>query len=398
MHTASAQDDDEQVPQISPELSEPESTTNGDSRLVLLADTRLRYEYVNTLDQPSNGEALTLRVRPSVELSPVSGLSFLAEAEAIVSLLPDRLNGFVSGSTRPGIADEETLELNRLQVSFGPSDGIDFTLGRQRISLDDERFIGIVDFRQNQQTYDAATMAIVGPANLTLRAGYIWRVGRVLGPERPDGVFDSDSFYVNAALPLMFGQISAFHYDLDLDDRAGQKIRSRTTGGSLRGRAFPSEFGLFWELGYAKQESESASPEYARAALKAERGEVALSVKFERLGSEDGVAFQTPLATLHRFQGPADLFLTTPAQGIEDIEVNAVWRLGSLGPARGTRLSVQYNSYTPANGPGKYGDEWSGEIGATIASTRMSAAVAHYRAQDFASDTTRLWLTIARKF
>ncbi len=366
--------------------------------IVVQSDTRLRYEFADVAGQPEDGEALTLRVRSSVEINPVRGLSLLAEGEAIASILPDRLNGFVTGGTRPGITDEETIELNRLQVEFAPSERLGVTLGRQRIALDDERFIGIVDFRQNQQTYDAITASVLGPADLSIRAGYIWRVNRILGGEQPDGVFDSDSFYINAALPTAIGQFSAYHYNFDLDDRVNAPIRSQTTGGAFRGRAFPGDFGLFYEAGYARQESGGASPDYARVALAVERGEIAISAQYELLGSDDGVAFQTPLATLHKFQGAADLFLVTPPDGIEDFELRTEWRIGSLGLLRGTSLALQYNAFSPAEGPGRYGDEWGAELGTTVASTRFSIAAAHYKADTFAEDTTRVWLTAARKF
>jgi len=40
---------------------------------------------------------------------------------------------------------------------------------------------------------------------------------------------------------------------------------------------------------------------------------------YEVLGSDQGQGgFQTPLATLHKFNGWADLFLSTPAQGLKD--------------------------------------------------------------------------------
>ncbi|MDJ0643003.1 MAG: alginate export family protein, partial [Erythrobacter sp.] len=379
-------------------LPDPVSAQESDVGIIIQADARIRYEFADVAGQTDDGEALTLRIRSSVEVNPIDGLSLLAEGEAIASLLPDRLNGFVSGGERPGIADQETVELNRLQVEFAPMDRLNVTLGRQRIALDDERFIGIVDFRQNQQTYDAITASIRGPADIAVRAGYIWRVGRILGGERRDGVFDSDSFFVNAALPLEFGQIGAFHYDLDLDDRVGNRIESQTSGATFRGRSFPGEFGLFYEAGYARQESAGATPEYVRAKLRIERGEVSLEGQFELLGSDRGVAFQTPLATLHRFQGATDIFLVTPPDGIEDIEIRGTWRIGSLGTSRGASLSLQYNTFSPAVGSGRYGEEWGAEFGVTLASTRLSVAASHYDADNFASDTTRVWLTAARKF
>src|SRR3546814_12894255 len=45
-----------------------------------------------------------------------------------------------------------------------------------------------------------------------------------------------------------------------------------------------------------------------------------LNGNYEVLGSDAGVfAFQKPLATLHKFQGWADLFLTTPSAGGRDL-------------------------------------------------------------------------------
>lgn len=365
---------------------------------VVQADTRLRYEFVDADDRADSGAALTLLIRPSVEFSPAPQISLLAEIEGIVSLLPDRQNGFLGAPGRPEIADAETLELNRLQLEWAPDDRFSIAIGRQGISIDDERFIGTVDFRQNQQTYDAVTASLSGPGALELRGGYIWRVGRALGPDQANGVFDSDSFFLTATLPLSFGQVSAFHFDLDLDDRVAAPLRSHTTGVALRGRAFRAGFGLFWEAAYARQASAGAAPEYLRAAITAERGDVALDFRFEQLGSEAGTAFQTPLATLHRFQGAADLFLVTPPQGIADFQARASWRIGSLGPTRGTELTVQYNDFSSAVDGVHYGHEWGAEFATTIASTRLSLLAAHYSADQFAADTTRIWLTVARKF
>ncbi len=376
----------------------PTISASDELDVLFRTDARLRYETANIDGLAQQGEALTLRIRPSVEINPLPMISVLAEAEAIISVLPDRLNGFVSIPPRPAIADEEVLELNRLQVEFAPTDNLSLTAGRQRISLDDERFIGTVDFRQNQQTYDAVTTAFQAPAGITLRAGYIWRVGRILGPEQPNGVFDSDSFYINAAAALPIGQGTLYHYDLDLDDRVTTQIRSKTTGLSLRDRAFSGDLGLFWEVGYARQTSMGASPEFLRAAISANISDFTLAAKFEELGSDDGIAFQTPLATLHKFQGPTDIFLTTPPDGIRDFEGRASWRIGSIGPARASRISVQYNRYEAANGGGNYGDEWSAQIATTLVSTRFSIEVAHYNAEGFAADTTRFWLTASRQF
>lgn len=384
--------------EITHEALPTDTATPKQARATLRVETRARYEFAEAAATGAASEALTIRIRPSLEFTASPQFTILGEVEAIATLLPDRRNGFLNPARGPAIADAQTLELNRLQIEWAPSAAIGLTLGRQRISLDDERFIGTVDFRQNQQTYDALTAALQLPGKAVLQAGYIWRVGRILGAEQPGGVFDSDSFYANLAVPVTGGQVSLYHYVLDLDDRIGSVVKSRTTGVAWRGRAFPSDLSLFWELAYARQETNSRRPEYWRAGASVERGELGFSLRAERLGSDDGTAFQTPLATLHRFQGAADLFLETPAQGITDIEARATWRIGSLGPARATLLAVQFNRFDPASGSGRLGEEWGTELAATLADTRLSLAAAHYSAANFGVDTMRVWITASRDF
>ena len=52
-----------------------------------------------------------------------------------------------------------------------------------------------------------------------------------------------------------------------------------------------------------------------------------LTLGYERLGSGDNVGFKTPLATLHAFNGWADLFLATPAAGLQEAYVRATANL-----------------------------------------------------------------------
>jgi hypothetical protein len=82
----------------------------------------------------------------------------------------------------------------------------------------------------------------------------------------------------------------------------------------------------------------------------------ALALGYEVLGSDGGVSFRTPLATLHAFNGWADMFLATPANGIEDTYLKASAALpggfgflafyhwfesARLGAGYGTELDLQ---------------------------------------------------------
>ncbi len=70
----------------------------------------------------------------------------------------------------PVVADEEAYEINRFQFTNTSLPGTTLTLGRQRILLDDQRFIGNSGWRQNEQTFDAFRMVNRTVTNLVLDA------------------------------------------------------------------------------------------------------------------------------------------------------------------------------------------------------------------------------------
>lgn len=82
-------------------------------------------------------------------------------------------------------------------------------------------------------------------------------------------------------------------------------------------------------------------------------GSLNLLLGYENLGSDNGnLAFSTPLATLHRYQGFADSFLNTPANGIEDIYLSASTTLNALN------LSTSLHRYNASEGSQHHGNEW----------------------------------------
>ena len=63
--------------------------------------------------------------------------------------------------------------------------------------------------------------------------------------------------------------------------------------------------------------------------------------------------FTTPLGTLHKFQGWADKFLTTPANGLEDLYANASVNLKGVGMLDTLAFIVSYHDYDAERGPGR---------------------------------------------
>ncbi len=83
------------------------------------------------------------------------------------------------------------MELNRLQM-FYDAEAIDttITVGRQHLNLADQRFIGTVGWRQNDQTFDAVVVENKSIENLTFTYAYIEQVNRIFGDQTPAQTLD----------------------------------------------------------------------------------------------------------------------------------------------------------------------------------------------------------------
>jgi hypothetical protein len=356
---------------------------------------RLRYEGVDQAGSPGNAEAVTLRVRAGGEIK--SGeFAFLVEGEGTVALAQDYNDTlpFNGAEPFPIVADPENLELNRFQVSWQRA-GSGITLGRQRIVLDNARFVGNVGWRQNEQTFDAVRgQARMGP--VVLDGTYSASQRTVFGSDSPNGHFDGDLVLLNGGLDLATVDAKGFAYLLDYEDRAA--FSSQTYGVLLTGE-WPLAQGakLAAQASYARQADYGANPvayqaPYLNAQLALRIGGSTITAGYEELGSDGGIAaFQTPLATLHAFNGWADLFLTTPAAGLRDYYAG-IGHTIALAKLPAVRAELTYHAFQSDFGGADYGREWDASIGFALGRVGLLAKYARYRAEAFAADTEKFWL------
>jgi hypothetical protein len=287
---------------------------------------RLRAEFVEQ-DGLDTARALTERLRLGYGTKPFHGFSVYADLEDIRTTDDDRFNA--AGLNRnPGkavVADPEDTELNQAFLSYD-GEYFDARVGRQRIILDDHRFVGNVGWRQNEQTFDAATVSSDWIPETRLFYSYVEEVRRIFGPDA-DRDFDSQSHLLNGSysgLPLV-GTLTAFAYLLDFINSPANS--SDTLGLRLAGsHGLVSELSAGWLLSYAHQSDAAGNPVSYDADYYLVEGTLSLKDRgslgfgYEVLGSDDRVfAFQTPLATLHAFNGWADVFLVTPNAGLQDL-------------------------------------------------------------------------------
>lgn len=330
-----------------------------------ILDVRYRLETKEQAGFAERAVANTLRTRLGFETGEVFNFKILLEFESVLSIGADDFNSTTNGMTLfPVVTDPDATEINRAQATFVGIKKTPITIGRQKFDLLNQRFVGAVDFRQNQQTFDAVRINSTAIGGLSFDYLYLSRIHRIFGDDSPMGEFDSDSHVIAATYDAKkLGKISA--YGLLLDFQEAPAASSATWGVRYENaRVLDKEAGV--KIGvvgeYASQRDYADNPfSYDEAYV---HGEGALTVAsfagrfgYERLGGDGAIGFSTPLATLHKFQGFADVFLTTPAAGVEDIygTLSYAWTDGPFGLE--ATIYATYHDFESARGGIDFGDE-----------------------------------------
>jgi len=275
------------------------------------------------------------------------------------------------------------------------------------LALDDWRFIGAFPFRQNNQTIEAIRIETraLGPG--ILDAGYFNKVRRPLGSDNISGVFSGDSFFANYNLATPIGRVSAFHYALELETGPAGPLRnigsSQTTGARVIGRRDWEDFSIVWEGSYARQSDYSENPNeyaanYGLAELTLKPKAFEFKFRGEILGSDNGQAIQTPLASLHRFQGFADQFLRIPDDGLRDYSVLAQYDFGQIGPFSNVKSFARHHWFEADTDGRKYGRELNLSLKTKFKNTGFALEYANYKADTFSSDVKTFFLTTEISF
>lgn len=365
-----------------------------------IIDGRLRFEHV---DQPlTEADAMTMRLRAGAEFR-MHGLSLLAEAEGVVAIA-NNYNAFpfaIADSQRRTqysvVPDPMNVELNRLQIQYkGKSAAV--TLGRQRINLDDQRWVGAVGWRQNEQTFDAVRAeAKVGPVGLD--GTYATSQRTIFGVDAgPRQAYDGNFFFAGAGAKLGPVQARTFAYLLDYDEPFFLANSSQSYGIRLTTSfALSPKVKLNLAGSYARQSDYAGNPfDYAADYIAAEAGVAikgfALTAGYELLGSDNGRGLQTPMATLHKFDGWADIFLTTPNSGLQDLYGGIAYKFDRVKALPGLNAAVTYHQFDSDAGGVDFGDEWDALLGFKLGRVGIAAKYANYQAKGFGVDTEKFWL------
>jgi hypothetical protein len=363
------------------------------------ADFNLRYESVEQDSALKNASALTLRTRLSYTSGSFSGWSAMVEMEdtRIVLGVGDYSvpqTGYNTGMYSV-IADPEHTELDQGFVQYS-SDTFSAKIGRQVIAWDGQRHIGHVGWRQDRQTFDGLNAKYNPIKELTLNYAYLTQRNRIFAEAQDQ---DSKDHLLNAAYLTTAGILTAYAYLLELDNHTENALD--TYGVSFVGSAMVGDSKILYAAEYASQSSELAATQYDADYLMLEGGAVLSGITaklgYEVLGSDNGAyGFATPLATLHKFNGWADTFLNTPAQGLIDTYVSLA---GSV--LNGKWMTI-YHTFK-ADKANETVDDLGSEIDlqyvrAYGANYSVGIKYAAYSGESSRVDTDKLWVWLNAKF
>lgn len=368
-----------------------------------LIDTRLRYESVKQAGIARDADAVTARMRAGFELKK-DDFAFLAEAEATLAI-EERYNSTVNGRTAfPVVADPENIELNRLQLQYRGLPKTVVTVGRQRINIDDQRFVGAVGWRQNEQTFDAVRIETSALGPVTADLTYSWSNRTIFGIDSPIQAISGDNVFANVGTKLGPITVKGFSYLIDQDEAGRRQYSSQTYGvRAAAGFKLGAKAKLNLIGSYAHQSDWHTNPndysaDYWLGEVGLEVSGLTLTGGYEVLGADSGAAFtsfQTPLATLHKFQGWADKFLVTPPNGIRDLYASGGYSFKNAGPLGPVSILVAWHQYDSDRLSIDYGHEWNVQIGfKPMKKVGMTFKYADYDAKGFATDTHKFWVQL----
>jgi hypothetical protein len=377
-------------------LPADEATSLGDAlkQSRLIADFNYRHESVDDDAFASSSDATTLRSVLGFETATYRGWTVRVEAEDVSVVGADDYanGGFGDASNgvvgQPVIGDPEGTDLHRAYLKW-QGEKLSAQVGRDEILVGDQRFVGNVGWRQHRQTFDAATVRYAFSPRWRAAYSFLESVQRInRATDEIDGHLASVEGDFGAG-----GKLLVHAESLDYETPARRGLSSTTFGVEWSGARAVGAGKLLWELEAARQRDAGDNPSeldagYAFVSLGWSRGDWTARAGWERLDGDAGDGqFNTPLATLHKFNGWADKFLATPTNGLIDLYLQIDGKRGAWS------WTAAWHDFAAATGSLDYGTEldlqllWKSKQGLAL-----GAKAALYDADRLSTDTEKLWL------
>lgn len=300
-----------------------------------------RYEHADVSDGVNDAaNAITTRFALSVgaSIAEIEGLSVFGQIMAVTNFGYDKYAPEQLGYDL--IADPANLRVTQAYFDY-KIDKTLFRVGRQMVNIDDERFVGAVNWRQMPQTFMGYTISNTSVENLGLMASYI--------TDRY-GILDSfsggtETVLLHADYQMMPElKFTGYGYLIGSSSNTYGVMASGKAGmiNYITEAATQQDATMEYELA-GKPKVDAM---YYRADASTNYKGFIFGVAYESLGEAgngNDHGFTTPLATLHKWQGFSDVFLGytggSTAYGLNDF----YGKIGYVTPSFGTIIGFYHD-------------------------------------------------------
>lgn len=362
-----------------------------------------RYEHVDQDGFDSNANASVLRTRLTFDTARLHGFSLTFEADDLRTIGADSFNSTRNGKTDlPIVADPAATELNQLLVRYVSASGFRVSLGRQRLTSSLRRFVGSINWRLNEQTFDGIAAARTFANGTEASYAFVSNVNRIFGPKNGNPAADlGGAIHLIDVKRTLDGGTRIWGYGHFLDFDTAAETSTATVGFRVDGaRRLSDVLRIPFMVGIARQRDHAGNPfDYSADYWLLESGlewtnfSVLAGIEMLEGTGRAGEVFSTPLAGLHGLNGWADRFLATPSGGLEDRYIKLSGNIGS-----GT-LDVIYHDHASTVGGLDYGTELNMSISWPIAERHsLLIKTADYRAEGFSTDVEKFWIMVRADF
>lgn len=370
---------------------------------------RARDENVSQHNNLRDANALTLRTLLALQSKSYHDFDAYLQFNNVSTANNYNYNSTLNGNTAYAIIpDPYHTSVNQAYIGYAGLPENYFKVGRQIINLDNQRFVGAVMFRQNIQNFNAASVTNQYFPNTTFFAAYTDWIDTVT-----TRVTVANDVLLNLKYHTDFLDIIPYAYLLEHFNRFNQPLLPQestdTVGLRLNGQKKYNDITYTYTGEYAYQQSATNNPlifdaYYYHLGLGGTWSVLSLNIDQEVLSGKaqtaSNLAFRTPLATKHIFQGWADMFLTTPATGINDVFGTATVLLPA--PVSGAKFIATYHNFDSQSTGTHFGREWDLALSKDFDKRYvLMIEYANFTSRDMPllyPTTQKVWLTASASF
>lgn len=372
-------------------------------------DFRVRSEQVDDAKWAMKAHALTYRLHGAGQLPLGHGLLLGSGFDVVRHIGEEQYNDGMNGHAQfPDVNDPDAEEIDEIYLGYQTqADRMPLELwgGRKAFTQGSTRFIsGGTAWRQNGQSFDG--VGISGSRGV-FKAEFVYlaQVLRAAGNRSPKGRQDLNAPVLGLVwtpTPPLTLEFSAHRLRYVPGGPIATTSSTQALIGTLKAKGELGAFKLNTRLDAARQKAlytgaVDVGGDYYALEANIRLSDTELQLKQEVLEGNGVAAFQTPLASLHAFNGFADRFLRTPRDGLRDTSIGLTQHHGRY------RLMVRAHRFESTVRDYRYGTEV--DVVASVAmpqnhklllkwadfhAARNSQVSARAATQSF--DVSKLWL------